>query len=78
MHFMILLDAFLHVFIIGCAIAATVYMFKFIKAVKNHPNTTRLTNGISYTMLPLVGVIDWFSVQSAYHCLIQYPQWWNR
>lgn len=78
MHFVILMDALLHLVIIGFAIAATIYFFKFVQAVRNHPNTTSLTNGISYTMLPLVGIMDWSCVQAFYHCLIQYPQWWSR
>ena len=78
MHFLILLDATLHVAIIALSFFVVYYACRFIKCVKEHPNTTNVSVLISYVMLLIAGYMVYCSVHSAIDCAIQYHSWWNR
>jgi predicted membrane channel-forming protein YqfA (hemolysin III family) len=75
MHFLIALDATLHVTIIALAILATVYFCMFVKA---HPNSTKTTVAIAYGMYPLMVFLLAQTFYSAFECFRQYHQWWTR
>jgi hypothetical protein len=78
MHFLIALDATLHVTIIALAILATVYFCMFVKAVKAHPNSTKTTVAIAYGMYPLMVFLLAQTFYSAFECFRQYQTWWNK
>ena len=78
MHFAIFVDAILHVTIIALSILVVYFTCRFIKAVKQHPNTTKGSVRISYGMLPIAGFMVYCSIRTAIECFCQYGQWWSR
>lgn len=78
LHFVIAMDLLLHAAIIALCILALYWSFRFIKAVKSHPNTTPTSNFISHAMLPIVGIMIYSAIHSAALCFVQYHVWWNR
>jgi hypothetical protein len=77
-HLAIIVDAALHGLISGLSISVLVLTFKLIKAVKNHPNTSRGALILAYCMIPIDLFLMFIVIRSFYACASQYSQWWSR
>jgi hypothetical protein len=78
LHLAIAFDVLLHSLTVGLSFLALFWTFKFSKAIKDHPRTTKGARGLSYAMILIVVYIIYNTLASFYVCAVQYHQWWNR
>jgi hypothetical protein len=76
-HLLVVLDALIHGIILSLVVAIWAIWFKFLKAVKSHPNCTPGVVRVVWCMSLLLAYMTYCAAASFWWCACHYAQWWR-